>query len=392
MTSESTPARLAIAGEGEGGIIFSVIAASAVALLVLTTGPLLVGVYVTTLELSARSAGLLFSLEMFGFMVGAIAMFALLLRNRWQVVTAALAVMTGANVLCVFADAILLLAVCRCLSGFGAGILMTMTMLVIGRLRNPDAIYGLWTVGQLSLGAVGLLVFPVVMAAIGLPGFFAIIASLSAMLFATVRFYSPTAPAFGPPQGAVRKDAGPILGWVCLAGIFVYYAGQAAVWAYLERIGISWALQPDTVSLILFAGLLAGIVGASLAVLVSNRAGRVIPVTASLALSAVSIGILTISGDGTRFGLAVLLFNLAWYLFLPYGSAVIAEVDRNGKLLTGLAVVFPGSLAAGPAAAALLVRDGELVAPHFFGIGIDPNRSRLHAPGSAPANSADCHG
>ena len=144
------------------------------------------------------------------------------------------------------------------------------------------------------------------------------------------------------------------------------------MWAYLERIGISWALQPDTVSLILFAGLLAGIVGASLAVLVSNRAGRVIPVTASLALSAVSIGILTISGDGTRFGLAVLLFNLAWYLFIPYGSAVIAEVDRNGKLLTGLAVVFPGSLAAGPAAAALLVRDGELVAPLFLGLASIP--------------------
>ncbi len=368
MTSYSTSARPGITGEGEGGIIFSVVAASAIALLVLTTGPLLVGAYVTTLGLSVRSAGLLFSLEMLGFMLGAIAMFALLLRNRQRVVTAALGVMTGANVLSVFSETMPLLAALRCLSGFGAGILMTMTILVIGRLRNPDAIYGLWTIGQLSLGAVALLVFPAVIAAMGLPAVFAIIASLSATLFATVRFYSPAPPTFGSPHGAARVEAGPILGWACLAGIFIYYAGQAAVWAYLERIGVSWALQPDAVSLVLFAGLLAGIAGASLAVLVGNRTGRVIPVTASLALSAVSIGILMISGDSTRFGLGVTLFNLAWYLFLPYSAAMIAAVDRNGKLLIGLSVVFPGALAAGPAAAALFVRDSELLAPLLLGL------------------------
>ena len=42
-------------------------------------------------------------------------------------------------------------------------------------------------------------------------------------------------------------------------------------------------------------------------------------------------------------------FNAAWYFCLPYLSAIIANIDSNGRLLVGLAVVFPSSLAAGPA-------------------------------------------
>ena len=57
--------------------------------------------------------------------------------------------------------------------------------------------------------------------------------------------------------------------------------------------------------------------------------------------------------------MAACLFNAAWYFCLPYITAVIANIDTNGRLLVGLAVVFPTSLAVGPVlAASLLTGEG----------------------------------
>jgi predicted MFS family arabinose efflux permease len=348
--------------------VFSVVAGSAVALLVLLTGPVIVGAYVTTLGLSEQLAGLMFSLEMLGFTFGALAMFAALSVNRRHVVIVALAIMVIGNVLSMLSEVTLLLAACRFFTGIGAGILMTMTVLVIGLMRNPDSVYGLWTVGQLVLGATGLIVFPPIIEALGLPAIFAILAILSALLFGTTRFYSPFSPASDQQDAQSSVGASVWLGWICLAGIFIYYAGQAGVWVYLERIGVSWQLQPTLINKVLFVSLFAGIVGSGIAVFLGDRIGRVIPVTASLVLSALSIVLLLAPGASRQFAVAACIFNLAWYLFLPYAAAVIAAVDRNGKLLIGLSVVFPTSLAAGPALAAMFVFEGDFLGPLLIGL------------------------
>jgi MFS family permease len=348
--------------------VFSVVAGSAVALLVLLTGPVIVGAYVTTLGLSERLAGLMFSLEMLGFTFGALAMFAALSAKRRHVVTVALAIMVGGNVLSMLTEVTVLLAACRFFTGIGAGILMTMTVLVIGLMRNPDSVYGLWTIGQLALGATGLIAFPPIIETLGLPAVFAILAILSALLFSTTRFYSLFPPSSCQQDAQDSAGARVWLGWICLAGIFVYYAGQAGVWVYLERIGVSWQLQPALINKVLFTSLFAGIVGSGIAVFLGDRIGRVIPVSASLVLSALSIVLLVAPGASGQFAVAACLFNLAWYLFLPYAAAVIAAVDRNGKLLIGLSVVFPTSLAAGPALAAMFVFEGNFLGPLVIGL------------------------
>ena len=346
--------------------ILSVVVGSGVALLVLLTGPILVGAYVETLGLSEQDAGFVFSGEMFGLTCGAIAMFAALSRSHRQVLILAVSIMVVGNAATTVVETPMLLAALRFLTGVGSGMLMTLTIVVVGTMRNTDVVFGIWTVGQLLFGAAGLIVFPSVVAASGLAGVFAIIALVSAALFATAPFYSRSAgpaPGVEPEAGAARP-----VGLICLAGIFVYYAGQAAVWAYLERVGVNWQLQPALIAKILFAGLFAGIAGAMLAVVVGDRAGRRLPIIVSLSLSALSIALLLYPGDVTRFVAAACLFNLGWYLFLPYSSAVVASIDRRGELLTGLGVVFPASLAAGPAFAAIFITDGDLRGPLIVGL------------------------
>ena len=55
--------------------------------------------------------------------------------------------------------------------------------------------------------------------------------------------------------------------------------------------------------------------------------------------------------------IAACLFNAAWYFCLPFLTGIIANIDSNGRMLVGLAVVFPSSLAAGPALATYVLND-----------------------------------
>lgn len=351
-------------------VLGSVVLGSSVAVLSLYVGPLLVGAYVTELGLSEQQAATLFSLEMAGFTVGALFMFAVLSASCRRIVIVALLMMVAANLAAVFAQTLPQLAACRFAAGIGAGLLMTLTVLIIGNLTEPDWVYGLWTVGQLTLGAMGTLAFPELLGATGLWGVFAVMAGWCVVLLATLKLY-PTSPCRGAGP-AVGSNSAPLStttrGVICLGGAFIYYSAMAAVWAYAERIGVLWKLSGGLIPQVLFAGLVAGIVAASIAAVLGNRRGRLLPLVVSFLLSGAGIGLLAQNGGSARYAVAICLFNLGWYLFLPYCAAVVAAVDRGGKLLTGLSVVFPSALAAGSAVGALIVGRNGLPGVVIFGL------------------------
>ena len=271
------------------GTIISVVGGSGIALLALYMGPILVGEYISKLAVTESRAGLIMSMEMTGFTLGAAVLFAIAGINWRRIITTALLLMIVGNVLLLFVDSLSLFVLCRFIAGFGAGIVMTMTIQVIALMRDPDRVYGLWTIGQLSFGALGMIIFPSVIANSGINVVFLIWALLATILFATVRFY-PQGRGGGISSNSqsvmTRRFA---LGLLCLLGLFVYYGGQAGVWVYLERVGISWNLDRTLVGYTLFISLIAGIAGAGVAILLGNRVGRAVPLSASMVISAVSI-------------------------------------------------------------------------------------------------------
>jgi predicted MFS family arabinose efflux permease len=345
------------------GTVISVVIGSGIALLALYIGPLFVSAYMAKLDVSESQAGLIVSTEMAGFMLGAAALFIIARLNWRKIMTTALLIMVVGNTSLLFIDNLTIFVVCRIITGFGAGIVMTMTLQVIGLMRNPDTVYGMWTVGQLSIGAVGLIVFPIVIVGYGIDFVFLSWAALAAILGLTVRFYpcgrAPLVRSSSKP-GMPRRV---VLGLLCLLGLFIYYGGQAGVWVYMERVGTSWGIDRAAVADTLFISLLAAIAGATMAILLGNKIGRAIPLSASMIISALSIILLILLRGTTLFTVAACMFNFGWYLFLPYMSAIVAAMDDNGKLLTGLAVTFPAGLAAGPAIAALLIENADTLLP-----------------------------
>ena len=310
-------------------------------------GPLVIGAYVDIEGLTETQAGYLFSLEMAGYALSSALVFVVITRVNWRhILLAGVLMIVSANIISIYLNEYAGLAAIRFMAGLGAGLLMNITMVSIALTLNIDRNYGFWAVLQLIVGAAGLYLLPGFIPAYGLAAPFLTITVLALLVLPLVKRFPENGRAAGATPGKHNKL---FLGLAGLLGIFIYYGGQAAVWAYIERVGIAAGIDPVSVGSVLSASLLAAVLGAALATWLGDRWGRRLPVVASMVCSATGISLLWGVQSVYPYFIAACLFNAAWYFCLPYLSAIIANIDTDGRLVIGLAIVFPSALAAGPA-------------------------------------------
>ncbi|MFT4809667.1 MAG: DHA1 family inner membrane transport protein [Paraglaciecola sp.] len=358
--------------------VASVVICSAVAILGLLIGPLLIGEYVSVLDISSAQAGFILSAEMFGLTLGSLIIITVLNKNWQSIVKISLSLMILGNFLSLYVYEPYIFILCRFVTGFGAGMLMTMTIQVIGLMRFPDKIYALWTAVQLFVGALAMMFFSTIVKYGGLDAIFVIWSVLTASLYVSIKFYPSSREVcllIDSHEKAYEKSKKQWskksyqLGILSLIGLFIYYSGQTGVWVYLERIGTSWDISPEQVANVLFFSLIIGILASVIVMLLGDKFGRTLPITFSMIIAALSIIILMQESNIYLFTLATCLFNFAWYFFLPYICSVISTLDNDGRLLTGLSVTFPAALAAGPAIVAILIGHGGVLLPcMLFGL------------------------
>ena len=335
--------------------IFAYAYTSAVGIAVLMFGPLVIGAYVDIEGMTETQAGYLFSIEMTGYTLSSALVFAIFTRVNWRhILLTGIAITVLGNITSIFLHGYGALAGFRFLTGLGAGLLMNVTIISIGLTMNFDRNYGFWTVMQLTVGVAGLYLLPGLIAAHGLAAPFLTITVLALLILPLVTSF----PERGrTARAAPDRDNRLLPGLTGLLGIFLFHGGLAAVWAYFERIGMAAGIEPGRVGSILSASLVLGIFGAALATWLGDRRGRRFPVATSMICAVTGIGFLWGVQSVYPYIIAAFLFNAAWYFSLPYLSAIIANIDTNGRLLIGLAVVYPSSLAAGPALATYVLND-----------------------------------
>ena len=317
-------------------------------------GPLVIGAYVDIEGMTETQAGYLFSLEMAGYALSSALVFAIVTRVNWRhILLAGVFITVLGNITSMYLHGYAELAGFRFLAGLGAGLLMNVTIISIGLTTKFDRNYGFWAVTQLVIGAAGLYLLPGRIPVYGLAAPFLAVTILALFILPLAKSF----PEHGRDAGVPDKHNRLLLGLAGLLGIFIYYGGQAAVWAYFERIGMAAGIDPGSVGSILSASIVLAIFGASLATWLGDRLGRRLPVAASMICSAIGISFLWGVQSVYSYIIAACLFNAAWYFCLPYLSAIIANIDSNGRMLVGLAIVFPSSLAAGPALATYVLHD-----------------------------------
>ena len=324
--------------------------------------PMIVGTAVDDLGFTPQQAGLLASAEMAGAGLGTFVVSPRVhLWNRRKIASLGLlSIIVGAT-LSMLAGSYGLLIPSRALTGLGAGAIVAAVIASMSGARNPERMFGLWTIFNMVMAStLFFVVMPRVIAFWGADGVFGALGVAALIGTFALRKY-PVNVAAKTDEAAVgvidKRKVG--LG---LVAIFCAYLAHGAIWAFMGRIGLAANLDAGLISRVLGSAALAGLAGGLLVTWLGTRSGRVLPNLAALVVSIASL-LFVINGSTTRaFIVAAMLFYIAWVFGLPYLMGVIAGLDPGGRAAAFAIVMQNIGLAAGPALA------GFMISGESFGI------------------------
>jgi len=352
--------------------VFGVTALGVIGSIVFLLLPMLIGAFTENLSLSEAQVGMLGSADMTGMFIAAVVATAWIRRYNWRAVAAlACGLLIICHLLSGFVQAFEPLFLIRVLAGFAGGSLMSIALTSLGDTRRPDRFFALFIAGQLTLGGLGLWLFPGLLASYGLGGVFSALAVvvLGAMLL--IPFISQqgrqieTAVPSGSSNRAKKRTITPAMlpGVMALLACFIFNLGIMAVWAYLERMGNAAGLEASFIGSTLALSLVGALFGALLAAIIENRFGRVMPFVVTVMVQVVAL--LLLSGELSRnaFLVGVMLFAFGWNFPVAYQLAITVSIDVSGRLVVLFLSAVKLGYAAAPVIAAQLIMMGQGFTP-----------------------------
>ena len=321
---------------------------------ILMTAPAVAAQLAVQWQLSPAQIGDLFSIELGAMSLATLPAFWWLRCVNWRVAALAAAVLfIAANLLSTLADTYAQLLILRLFSALAGGSLMIICLASAATTANPSRVYGLWVMGQLIVGTVGLALLPGLFERYGLQSGYLILAGMMALLLPLVRGF-PCAHA--APQAIRTAVTGTrvkaVLG---VAAVLAFYISLGGVWTFIGALGASAGISAQHSGEILAIATVMGIAGAACASLIGARLPRLSLLLAGYALMAAAVLLLLGQPTLVRFALAALLFKFAWTFILPLILACLADLDHSGKLMNASNLVIGGGLAIGPAIAGRLI-------------------------------------
>jgi len=336
--------------------ILGVITLGVIGSIVFLLLPMLIGAFTEILSLSTTQVGLLGSADMTGMFIAALVATGWIRTCNWRVIAAlACGLLIACHILSGFVQSFVPLYLIRVLAGFAGGSLMSIALTSLGDTRQPDRFFALFIAGQLTLGGLGLWLFPGFLAQFGLRGVFSALAVvvLCASLF--ILFIPQQGRKIEPtpisPSRDRAKNHSLLPGLMALLACFIFNLGIMAVWAYLERMGNAAGLEASFIGSTLAMSLFGALCGALLAAVMADRFGRVIPLIITVVVQIIAL--LLLGGEITKnsFLAGVMLFAFTWNFPVPFQLAITVTMDISGRLV----VLFLSAVKLGYAAAPVIV-------------------------------------
>lgn len=335
--------------------------------------PMIVGALQDHLHFTIRQVGAIASGEMSGMFVSA-ALALLWIRKvdwRWTAL--------GCGVLLVVCHALSgqvssfqALLVLRFLAGLFGGSMMAIGATAVGDSSNPEANVALLNVAQTALCAFGFFVMPPLVDSYGTSGAFLFLAVyvLPALVIAMLL---PATGRWSKPAHAVQatkpatKGAVAVLLFVSFPA-FLFFAGYAASWAYIERIGVTAGLTHKEVGTALSISLISGSAGSIVAWLLRMRVGRLIPTFVTLLCQLASLAVLLWFLHGPLFYLGALMV-FVFFVNFPnsYQVGLAVHADTTGRAAVVFLLMLKAGIAVAPYLAATFVRGDDFHGPMILG-------------------------
>ncbi|QVN18781.1 MFS transporter [Burkholderia pyrrocinia] len=336
---------------------------AAITPLLLLVAPAVAGQLATQLGLSASQIGTYFFVELGAFSLATVPSYLWLGRvDARRVAACAIALFGAGNLLtALWMPGFAALLALRAVTALGGGSLMVLCMTSAATSRNSDRVYGLWVVGQLIAGAIGLFVLPHVFAAFGLRALYVALAAL-ALLAAPLSRGFPASLGTRMALAQTAHDAAAhtprSFVVVAIGAVLTFYLAIGSVWTFASRAAGEAGLGPQSTGNVLAIASVMGIAGAALASCAGGRLARRAMLAAGYALLAASLVALAAMRHAGGYSAAIFAFKFAWTFVLPFILATVAQIDTSGRLVATLNFVIGAGLAAGPLLAGLMLDAG----------------------------------
>lgn len=363
--------------------LLSLVVFAAITPLLLLVAPAVAAQLGAQAGLSASQIGTYFFVELGAFSCATLPSLLWLGRvDARRVAVVATAVFCAGN----FATALLMpgfagLLALRAITALGGGTLMVLCMTSAATSANRDRVYGLWVVGQLVAGAVGLFLLPMLFADFGLRALYVVLGVLGLCAAPLTRGFDPAlgrvARSSSGQAGGQRANATGVAAnmagnaainaaWV-IAGVFVFYVAIGGVWTFASKAAALAGFDAARTGEVLAIASVMGIVGAACASTIGGRVPRLAMLVCGYAILAFALASLASRPGTAGYCAAVFAFKFAWTFVLPFILAAAAKHDRGGRLIASLNFVIGAGLAAGPLIAGVLLDAGASIAALFAG-------------------------
>ncbi|CAE6920419.1 MFS transporter [Paraburkholderia domus] len=267
----------------------------------------------------------------------------------------------------------------RALTALGGGTLMVLCMTSAATSGNRDRVYGLWVVGQLVAGALGLFVLPHLFDAFGLRALYVALAVLALIASPLTRGFDPALgrasgqeaqqAASGMNSASSRSSTG-FLATLVIGGVLAFYVAIGGVWTFASKAASLAGLDAGHAGELLAVASVMGIVGAACASFIGNRIARAAMLLTGYAILVAALLGLSAHPGSTGYAAAIFAFKFAWTFVLPFILAAAAKTDTSGRLIATLNFVIGAGLAVGPLIAGFLLDAGAGLNTLFQGAAV----------------------
>lgn len=331
--------------------------------------PMIVGMFAEQQGFGAQAGGYIASLELAAQLCG-VAVFIVLRSLSWKgLAAAAIVLMTIGNLSSAFAPSLSVVAASRAVVGIGEGVARSLCYAMLSDALQPGRILAVYASAQMLISAAGMFAVPVLATQYGWQGPFLALAVFCASAIWVLRFM----PNLGKTQtsrisSSQRFNLRVYLG---VFGIFIYFAGQGALWSYLERLGADKLIPTAVTASVLSVSMVAGLAGSLLVGVYAHRVKPMAGLSIGIILSIISIGLLIVGDTSVAYAMGVCIFNFAWTFTFPFQFELIAKADRSGRASAAIPAVDGLALAVGPfVAATLLPLAGVEITPYICLLGV----------------------
>ena len=320
--------------------------------------PVLLGAATEQFALDDAEAGLVGSTFLAGFSIATISSVFWVRRWDWRRV-ASVAVIGAAIILFVamrlMSRTVLFPALA--LSGLCMGTLFAASFCVASVASNPSRYIGIKLVAETSLGALMLLLLPMlVVSRWGLSGIFAVQVAMALPMLWLCRFL-PSGHAQPVDAPKERRKGGSLISlaylsaWIGLFAQFIFMVGEAGFWAFTERLGMRQGFSDSSIGIILAASLVGGAGGAALAAVLGARFRHLGPIVVACCMLFTCLIVLSGQVSVWTFGACVVLYILGANFVGPFQAALTGAHDPDGRVMAMFSAAMTIGAAAGPATA-----------------------------------------